>query len=157
MDIINIISLSLIILGIILLGLEIIIPNFGIIGCIGIVSILAGVIITSKSFMEGVILFLFILVIAILLLIIIYKIMLKKGNPIILEESLKMDEQENDLLFFLDKEGVALTPLRPSGNADFDGVRLDVITNGDFISKGSKVIVSNVKGNKIIVKKLAWN
>ncbi|MCT4596820.1 MAG: serine protease [Vallitalea sp.] len=155
MDIINIISLSLIILGIILLGLEIIIPNFGIIGCIGIVSILAGVIITSKSFMEGVILFLFILVIAILLLIIIYKIMLKKGNPIILEESLKMDEQENDLLFFLDKEGVALTPLRPSGNADFDGVRLDVITNGDFISKGSKVIVSNVKGNKIIVKKLA--
>jgi membrane-bound ClpP family serine protease len=155
MDIINIISLSLIILGIILLGLEIIIPNFGIIGCIGIVSILAGVIITSKSVMEGVILFLFILVIAILLLIIIYKIMLKKGNPIILEESLKMDEQENDILFFLDKEGVALTPLRPSGNADFDGVRLDVITNGDFISKGSKVIVSNVKRNKIIVKKLA--
>jgi hypothetical protein len=34
---------------------------------------------------------------------------------------------------------VALTPLRPSGTADIDGERVDVVAEGDFVEKGDKI------------------
>ena len=37
--------------------------------------------------------------------------------------------------------GTAATVLRPSGVAEFDGVRLDVVTEGEFLSPGTPVQV----------------
>jgi membrane-bound ClpP family serine protease len=45
--------------------------------------------------------------------------------------------------------------LRPSGTADFSGVRLDVVSDGDFIPKDSKVVISKVEGHRIVVRKQA--
>ncbi|QUI21944.1 hypothetical protein HZI73_06345 [Vallitalea pronyensis] len=154
MDTISIISFGLIVLGIILLTIEIVVPNFGIIGGLGIVSIVAGVVISAKSIGGGIITFLIILVITILLLIIIYKVLKKKNRSVILHEDLKWDKQEDDLKFFLGKQGITKTPLRPSGHADFDGVSIDVITKGQFIPKGCPVVVGEVKGNSIIVSEI---
>ncbi|MCS7062862.1 MAG: serine protease [Methylacidiphilales bacterium] len=50
--------------------------------------------------------------------------------------------------------GQAITPLRPAGVAVFDGQRKDVITQGDFIEKGSSVRVVAVEGTKLIVTKI---
>lgn len=47
--------------------------------------------------------------------------------------------------------GTALSLLRPSGKADIGGERYDVITQGDFVPKGSEIKIVKIKGNKIIV------
>jgi membrane-bound serine protease (ClpP class) len=48
-------------------------------------------------------------------------------------------------------EGTAVTELRPAGIADFNGRRIDVISNGDFISKGSNVKIAEIHGNHVEV------
>jgi membrane-bound serine protease (ClpP class) len=55
----------------------------------------------------------------------------------------------NDLL---SEEGIALTTLRPSGIANIKGNKIDVISEGEMISKNTRIKVIDVKGNRIIVK-----
>jgi len=50
--------------------------------------------------------------------------------------------------------GTAITQLRPSGKADIDGERYDVVTQGDFVPKGSKIRVATIKGTKIKVVRI---
>ena len=59
-----------------------------------------------------------------------------------------------DLAVFMDKEGTATSVLRPTGIADFDGVRLNVSSEGDFIPAGTKVCIIKVEGAKILVRAL---
>lgn len=47
--------------------------------------------------------------------------------------------------------GVALTPLRPSGAARIAGARLDVVTNGDFIEAGERVVVVAAEATRTVV------
>lgn len=47
--------------------------------------------------------------------------------------------------------GTAITPLRPSGKADIDGIRYDVVTQGDFMPKGATIRVAKIKGTRIVV------
>lgn len=51
-------------------------------------------------------------------------------------------------------EGTAITDLRPSGTALFNGKRYDVLTEGDYIIHGSKIIVKSVEGSKVVVEKI---
>ncbi len=59
-----------------------------------------------------------------------------------------------DLAVFMDKEGTATSVLRPTGIADFEGVRLNVSSEGDFIPAGTKVRIVKVEGAKILVRAL---
>jgi membrane-bound ClpP family serine protease len=47
--------------------------------------------------------------------------------------------------------GQAITPLRPSGTARFDGEPVDVVTQGDFIEAGQAVEVIHVEGTRVVV------
>ena len=55
---------------------------------------------------------------------------------------------------YLNKEGIVLTELRPSGSVEIDGVPVDVVSEGKFISKGEKVRVVKIEGMRIIVRKI---
>ena len=57
-----------------------------------------------------------------------------------------------DLAVFMDKEGTTSTVLRPAGIADFDGVRLNVSSEGDYIPAGTPVRIVKVEGAKILVR-----
>ena len=57
-----------------------------------------------------------------------------------------------DLAVFLEKEGVTASVLRPTGIADFEGVRLNVSSEGSFIPAGTKVRIIKVEGAKILVR-----
>ena len=57
-----------------------------------------------------------------------------------------------DMQVFVGREGTASTVLRPTGIADFDGVRLNVSSEGDFIAAGTKVRIISVEGHKILVR-----
>lgn len=48
--------------------------------------------------------------------------------------------------------GEAITYLRPSGTAEFDGNPVDVITEGDFIEAGTKIRILRIEGSKVFVK-----
>ena len=73
-------------------------------------------------------------------------------NDAIEEKSTSLSDDAAKELIGL--EGECLTALRPSGNADFDGRRLDVVSAGEFIEKGSRVRIEAVEGLRILVKKI---
>jgi membrane-bound serine protease (ClpP class) len=49
------------------------------------------------------------------------------------------------------RDGVATSYLRPAGVADVGGLRVDVLTEGDFVPAGAPVRVSRVEGSRIFV------
>lgn len=58
-------------------------------------------------------------------------------------------------MYLLGQSGRTLTPLRPSGIAEIDGHRFDVVTEGDFLDPGVVVRVTQVEGFRVVVERLA--
>jgi len=52
----------------------------------------------------------------------------------------------------LSAEGISITTLRPSGTANINGHKVDVISEGEMILKNTKIKVTDVKGNRIVVR-----
>jgi membrane-bound ClpP family serine protease len=50
--------------------------------------------------------------------------------------------------------GVAVTPLRPSGKAQFGETFIDVIAEGDYVAPGGRVQVVEIEGSRIVVKEI---
>lgn len=50
------------------------------------------------------------------------------------------------------KAGKALTDLRPSGTAEVEGERVDVVTEGEFVKAGATVKVMRSEGYRLIVR-----
>ena len=61
------------------------------------------------------------------------------------------DAPRVDVSGFLGMEGRAVTLLRPVGDVDFNGVRMQASSDGPFIEKGTKVRVTETQASKIIV------
>lgn len=59
-----------------------------------------------------------------------------------------------DMEVFLGREGVTTTVLRPSGMAEFDGVKLNVVADGEYIPKDARVRVDHVEGARIVVRRV---
>lgn len=57
----------------------------------------------------------------------------------------------NDLIGAI---GVAVTPLRPSGKAQFGGQFHDVLAEGDYVAPGSRVQVVEIEGTRVVVKEV---
>lgn len=55
---------------------------------------------------------------------------------------------------FIGKQGASITSLRPTGKADIEGEILDVVTEGDFLDKGTIVKVVSVDGNRVVVRRV---
>lgn len=49
-------------------------------------------------------------------------------------------------------EGVAQTPLRPSGRGRFGSRQVDVITRGEMIDRGARIRVIAVEGGRVVVE-----
>jgi len=60
--------------------------------------------------------------------------------------------QDMELVKLIGKQGTVVNDLRPAGRAEIDGQSFDVVSTGDYIEKGEEVIVSEVDGNRIVVK-----
>lgn len=59
-----------------------------------------------------------------------------------------------DMEVFLNKEGVTTTVLRPSGMAEFEGVKLNVVADGEYIAKNVRVRVDHVEGSRVVVSRV---
>lgn len=144
--------------GLVLIIVEMFAPGFGVPGIAGCILLLLGIFFTAKTIIQVFILLIIILaILGICLSIIIHSA--KKGKlskSIILSTTMDKDDdgiKEKDMEYFLGKEGIVVTTLRPIGNADFDGVKLQVFAKGEFIPKGTKVKIARVEGKHIVVCK----
>lgn len=150
-------ALLCIIAGLAFVIIEMHIPGFGVSGIIGVILLTIGVILYAKSPLQALIMIVIILAILGVVLTLVLQ-SASKGNlakHLVLNDSLNDDAKfsaGDDLNYFVGSEGMALTVLRPSGTADFSGVKLDVVSEGEFIPKGSTVIINKVEGNRIVVK-----
>jgi membrane-bound serine protease (ClpP class) len=160
-------EILLVISGVVLLAAEIfIIPGFGVAGVLGIAALLSGL---SLSLIGGGATWDFILkavgrVIFSLLLAVVGSLVLLRflprlpfGKRLILATGLAAGEgyaspPETDQNW-RGKGGIAVSPLRPSGIADVEGERVDVVSDGEFIEAGAQIVVSRVDGNRIVVRR----
>ena len=51
-------------------------------------------------------------------------------------------------------EGEAMSALRPSGVARLNDRRYDVVTRGEMLSKGARIKVIEVSGNRVVVREV---
>ena len=58
----------------------------------------------------------------------------------------------SNLSELLGAEGVALTTLRPAGTAEFNGKRVDVVTDSEYIDHGKQIVVVAVEGMRVVVR-----
>lgn len=153
----NALQLILMTLGFGLIILEMYMPGFGLPGISGTVMLIVGVVMIAESVMQGLLISLLIVA----LLAVAFSIAIRsaaKGKVInsklVLNSVATKQAEENPLDFYMEKEGVAVTPLTPVGNGDFDGVRLSVLSDGAYIEKGDKIKVVKVEGKKLFVRKV---
>jgi len=58
-----------------------------------------------------------------------------------------------DHSMLLDQQGEAFTDLRPSGKANINDQRFDVVTEGVFLEKGDPIRVIAIEGQRVVVRK----
>ncbi|NEW05202.1 nodulation efficiency protein NfeD [Paenibacillus sp. SYP-B3998] len=144
-------------IGIVLLILELIVPSFGILGVLGAICLFGGVLMASSDPKEAAIMLGVALLIAIITVAFAIKYFKHRGvwNRFILREQLTTDKgftSSPDRSYLLGLIGEAITPLRPAGTALIGGERVDVVTNGGFIPSGKEVVVTEIEGNRVVVK-----
>lgn len=171
-------EVAAILLGLVLIALEVlVIPGFGIIGVLGLLLLFVGLVFsfthgTTDLFKSGsqanaelltglvtVLLSMFSAGVGI------YFLARNFGSlPLFKHLVLKNPEDDGgtlltamdlgDLPVKLGDKGVAITPLRPSGRAEFAGQIVDVVAEMGFIESGSRVRVVEVGGLRIAVAKV---
>ena len=72
-------------------------------------------------------------------------------SHLVLKDTEKADA--TDKPDWIGMEGVAVTALRPAGQIEIDGKRLNAASTGDFIEKGSAVLVTGMEGDHCVIKR----
>ena len=148
--------------GVGLLVAEVFMPGFGVAGISGILLELACIVLTYLY--HGGLAALGVTIVILAVIGIAISLSLRsatKGrlskSPIILNESETNADgysATKDMDVFLGKEGDTTTVLRPTGMAEFDGVKLNVVSDGEYIAKGTHVRIERVEGARIVVRTL---
>ncbi len=161
--------------GIVLMGIEVfVLPGFGIAGFAGILFLAVGLILSLQGFVLpdpsipweadllmhniAVVLaaYLFAFVFTLFFMrYILPRISIGKQGPYLMAnlKDAHADSSETTKIKTGDK-GVAKSYLRPSGKADINDDLFDVVTESEFIEKGTSIVVSAIKGNRIIVSRI---
>lgn len=152
-----IIAIILFIAGFVLIGIEMIAPGISAPGIAGMACLIVGIFLAADSIEEGVSITIIILVLLGIMLAIILGVLSKSKLklPFVLKEELNKEKgyiSSSDLNYLLGKQGIASSDLRPTGTGSFDGIELDVISEGKYIQKGTKLVIYKVQGSKLIVK-----
>jgi membrane-bound serine protease (ClpP class) len=153
--------------GLSLLAAELLfIPGFGLAGILGITALLASLVMSMLG--EGAAPTMILSAIgqvgiALLASVIILMLFLRAlprfsiGRALVLQTELSTrkgfasaPESDN---FWLGKSGIAATPLHPAGIAELEGHRVDVVSEGEPIDAGERILVTRVDGNRVVVRR----
>ncbi|MFW5774962.1 MAG: NfeD family protein [Chitinivibrionales bacterium] len=172
----NYTELILIAIGVVLLGFELfVIPGFGIAGIFGIAFILAGTVLSFQDFViprpqspwqlelfiSNILMVLGSLVGSMVLALMFFKYVVPQMSRALsgpyLQETMaqcKIDP-EIPLKISTGDEGVVMKTLRPSGSARIGDDIYDVITDGEYLDSGTRIVVTEARSNRIVVEKKA--
>ena len=147
-------------IGIGLMVLEAFMPGFGLPGISGIILEVVAVALTWMNHGPMAALGMTLIVLSILAIAISMSLRSAANGKLSRSKLVLNDTESNeagyrsteDLDVFLGKEGVTTTVLRPTGMAEFDGVRLNVVSEGEFIQSGTQVQIVRVEGSRILVR-----
>jgi membrane-bound serine protease (ClpP class) len=161
-------EVMLVAVGVILILVEVfVIPGFGVVGMLGIGSVLAGLALSLVGtgaaggfIMEAVGRVLVAMILAIVASLVIFRLLRRTsvGRAIVLDTEMEVAKgwtspPASDHAW-LGRAGRAHSTLRPAGIAEIDGTRVDVVTEGDLIDAGEAVEVVRVDGNRVVVRRL---
>ncbi|SFJ19555.1 membrane-bound serine protease (ClpP class) [Halobacillus dabanensis] len=150
-------AIILLVLGIGLVIAEFFLPG-GIAGIAGVVAIVSSLMLSSADLGHMAMSIGIALIVTIIVSIILFKTLgMEKGffRHIILNDSTSSDlgyVSSVNRLELIGMEGTTLTPLRPAGTADFNGERLDVVTEGGFVDRDQPVVIKKTEGSRIVVR-----
>ena len=155
----NIPVLLMMIVGVVLLVVEMYVPGFGAPGISGIALLVLGFVLLKPPLAEGLLLFAILAaILCVALSVCLYsasKGRLSKSKLVLNDVAVPASVAENnDLNYFVGREGVTQTALRPAGIGEFDGVKLNVVSDGEFIGKDKPIRVQSVEGNRIVVREM---
>jgi membrane-bound serine protease (ClpP class) len=148
----------LFLLGIVLLIIEAFIPGFGVFGISGIIAVAASFFLILGGNQNALVW----LAVSITAAIILFLLLLRRlpsstlWNRVILKNT---SSRENGFSAgpnyenYLGREGVSVTQLHPGGAAAIGGEKFDVLTQGEFIGAGERIVVTKTEGSKLFVKK----
>ncbi len=145
--------LTLLIAGILLLALETVLPGL-VAGTIGVLCLIAGVILAYRNLgmAAGHTLLAVVMVILVAGVFAWFRFFptSRMGARFVSRGTVGSLGVERDDL--LNQTGTALTTLRPSGVALIAGKRVDVVTEGAMVERGSPVRVVAVEGMRVVVR-----
>lgn len=148
------------IFGLLMLGVEMFTPGIGVAGVSGLLALIAVVVMQLGWGSPRVALYIIAITLLIIILAIIWIIRsLQRGK---LSKSFLVLKDQSDGASvpeivtarqeLVGKSGTSITPLRPSGIADIEGRRVDVLAAGSFIEKNKRIIVVKAEGMHILVR-----
>ncbi len=160
-------ELLLVGLGFLLLIVEVFVtPGFGVIGVLGIASLISGLgLSVVGAGATGTVILAALGRVAVSVLVAIdasvallrFLPRLPFGRRLILQTELPAEEGYESSPpsdhRWLGKCGTTVTPLRPAGIAQLDGERVDVVSDGEFIDADTRIAVTRVDGNRIVVRR----
>ena len=157
MQILTILGFVLLVIGVVLIGVEMVLPGFGVPGISGTISLVVGILLASKNLEQAVAILVVVLVILAIMLtcVIVFFHSKKVKSPIRLEEELGNKDgflSGADLTYLIGKEGITTTDLRPTGKCDIEGVTFEVRSENAFIVKGKRIQVIRIQANALIVR-----
>ena len=153
-------AILLFLVGLLLLLLELfVIPGFGIAGILGILGVFGSIILAFGDLQTALINLSIVLVVTIAAVILLWKRLSQSR----LWKRLVLSHSESpqagyrapaDLSHLVGKQGVAITPLRPSGTCVIDGQRYDVVSDGGFVKAHTRVEVVLTEGTRVVVREV---
>ncbi|PID22931.1 hypothetical protein CSV61_00295 [Sporosarcina sp. P3] len=145
-----------------LLGVALIIAEFfvagGIAGIFGILAIIGSILLAGTNLAFMAISVLIAIAVALIGAVVIMKFFGKKLhllNKIILMDTMDTESgyvSNKNRKELLQKVATTITPLYPSGVAEVDGERIDVVSEGRYIESGKEVVIVEVEGFRIVVR-----
>jgi len=154
-------DLLLLVMGVILLGVEVLVlPGFGVAGVLGLAALIIGVVrifedqslpvLGYSALFGGVLLALLLWMLPNSRVASVFRLSTRLTTP----SGPLTVATAADHIGLTGAEGVALSDLRPAGVARFNGDRIDVVSEGDFVSAGSTIRVLRTEGNRVTVREV---
>lgn len=150
-------GIALLVAGFLLIAVEMLVPGFGLPGISGVICLVVGIIMTADTVEQGLTITVIVIVLLAVMMTVIMIALKKVKPPLVLQDEMKAENgylNTSDLEYLVGKEGVASTDLKPVGKCNIEGVEFDVRAEGRYIVRGSKVQISRIHENTIMIREL---
>lgn len=159
----GLIAMIIMLFGLLLCMIEVVVPGFGVFGILGTIFTFGGMLfkiilgVNLLQFVTMVLLALVVAIVSVLLVIILGKTGII-GKASIVQDKTTIPKDYDSLTReqkkLIGKVGFAETVFKTSGKIKYDGKIYDAVSTGEYIEKGSKIKVVEIRNNTIYVKKV---